>query len=164
VPSVLGLLEARESVAQLRVEELRGEAERVLAELREAEGVLERRVIARAELAEALAAPEAEPDAVVSPRPVPMPAKIPVAGTMVPQWRQGVTAQVLAPGYQRMVGVVEAEAGEAGLRARALAERLGLELSPAKIEGVRCKAKRLVERGWLAEERPGVFTPLRRAL
>lgn len=41
--SVMGLLEARETAALVRVGELREEAERVLAELREAEAVLERR-------------------------------------------------------------------------------------------------------------------------
>ena len=100
--SVMGLLEARETAAQVRVEELREEAERVLAELAEAEAVLERRAIARVELAEALARPEPE-------------------------------------------------AGHP------------LESVPAKVEGVRSKVKRLVERGWLAEERPGVFTPRRAA-
>uniref|UniRef100_A0AAU2UWG5 Uncharacterized protein n=1 Tax=Streptomyces sp. NBC_00003 TaxID=2903608 RepID=A0AAU2UWG5_9ACTN len=54
--SVMGLLEERETAARVRVEELWAEAERVLAELGEAESVLERRVIARAELAEALTA------------------------------------------------------------------------------------------------------------
>ncbi|MET9817536.1 hypothetical protein [Streptomyces sp. NPDC006355] len=39
--SVMGLLEEREAVARIRVEELRAEAERVLAELGEAETVLE---------------------------------------------------------------------------------------------------------------------------
>ncbi|MFF5977008.1 hypothetical protein ACFY7C_36480 [Streptomyces sp. NPDC012769] len=37
------------------------------------------------------------------------------------------------------------------------------ELVSAKVEGVRSKLKRLVERGWLAEERPGVFMPRRAA-
>ncbi|WP_345195641.1 hypothetical protein [Streptomyces lavendulae] len=57
----------------------------------------------------------------------------------------------------------EAEAGGSGLRARELAGRLGLEWVPAKVEGARSMVKRLVERGWLAEERPGVFTPRRAA-
>ncbi|MFF3469294.1 hypothetical protein [Streptomyces sp. NPDC002619] len=56
VPSVMGLLEARESAARVRVEELRAETDRVRAELAEAEVVLERRVVALAELAEALVA------------------------------------------------------------------------------------------------------------
>ncbi|MFD2683790.1 hypothetical protein ACFS5L_02735 [Streptomyces phyllanthi] len=41
---------------------------------------------------------------------------------------------------------------------RQLAATLGLELVPAKVEGVRSKAKRLAARGWLAEERPGLFS------
>ncbi|WKX14074.1 hypothetical protein [Streptomyces sp. NL15-2K] len=43
VTSVMGLLEEREAAARVRAEELRAEAERVLAQLAEAEGVLERR-------------------------------------------------------------------------------------------------------------------------
>lgn len=85
--------------------------------------------------------------------------KVPVAGAVVPVWREGLTVDVLAPDYQRLVGVLETDAGRAG----ELAGRLGLELVPAKVEGVRSKAKRLVERGWLVEERPGVFTPRRSA-
>ncbi|MET9079904.1 recombinase family protein [Streptomyces sp. NPDC004232] len=66
--------------ARVRVDELRTEADRVLGELAEAEAVLERRAIARAELPEALAAPE--PDAAERPCPVPVPAvvRVPVAG------------------------------------------------------------------------------------
>jgi hypothetical protein len=163
VASVMGLLEGRETAARVRVDELRAEADRVLGELAEAEAVLERRAIARAELAEALAAPE--PDAGEPPRPVPVPGavRIPVAGSMVPYWREGLSVDALAPDYQRLVGVLETEAGGAGLRAGELAGRLGLEPVPAKVEGVRSKAKRLVERGWWAEERPGVFTPRRSA-
>ncbi|MFF5977012.1 hypothetical protein ACFY7C_36510 [Streptomyces sp. NPDC012769] len=82
-----------------------------------------------------------------------------------------MTLAVLAPDYQRLVGMLEAEAeaeaeteaGGSGLWARELAARLGLETVSAKVEGVRSKVKRLVERGWLAEERPGVFTPRRAA-
>lgn len=65
--SVMGLLEARETAARVRVDELREEAGRVLAELAEAEAVLERRAIARAELTEALAAPEPEAESRRSP-------------------------------------------------------------------------------------------------
>ncbi|MFF5705197.1 hypothetical protein ACFY7H_22245 [Streptomyces sp. NPDC012794] len=53
------------------------------------------------------------------------------------------------------------------MRARAagreLAARLALEAVSAKAERVRSKVKRLVERGWLAQQRPGVFTPRRAA-
>jgi hypothetical protein len=45
----MGLLEARETAEPVRVDEVREEAERVLAELQDAEAVLERRAIALAE-------------------------------------------------------------------------------------------------------------------
>ncbi|AKH86450.1 hypothetical protein AA958_34200 [Streptomyces sp. CNQ-509] len=156
VPSVMGLLEARESAARVRVEELRAEADRVRVELVEAEAVLGRRVVALAELAEVLAAGAVlqEP---VGPAPVPVEVKEPVAGSVVPVWREGVTVEVLAPEYRRLLAVLEAGSVGQGLRARDLAARLGLELVPSKVEGVRVKAKRLVARGWLAEERPGLF-------
>ncbi|MBN3933294.1 hypothetical protein IQ279_27490 [Streptomyces verrucosisporus] len=150
MPSVMGLLEERERAARQRVEDLQ-------AELREAEAVLERRVVALAELAEALAA-GAVVEEPVRPEPVPTPVKEPVAGSVVPHWREGVTAGVLAPEYRRLLAVLEGEPGREGVRAKGLAVRLGLELVPAKVEGVRVRAKRLVARGWLAEERPGLFT------
>lgn len=46
--------------------------------------------------------------------------------------------------------------GEA-LDCRQPASALVPETVPAKVEGVRSKAKRLAARGWLAEERPGLF-------
>ncbi|MGA5474128.1 hypothetical protein ACPCUK_35835 [Streptomyces arboris] len=112
--SVMGLLEERETAARVRVEELRAEADRVLAGLGEAEAVLERRVIARGELAEALAAPGMvieEP--VVDPRDTTKKAEAkggaPVAGSIVPRRREGVTAEALAPDYRRIVELLEAE-------------------------------------------------------
>lgn len=49
--SVMGLLEEREAAARVRVEALQAEADRIVEELGEAQAVLERRVIAVAELA-----------------------------------------------------------------------------------------------------------------
>ncbi|MFE7045237.1 hypothetical protein ACFU9X_39235, partial [Streptomyces atratus] len=57
MPSVVGLLEERERGARQRVEVLREEADRVLAELRDAELFWERFVTAREVLAEVLAVP-----------------------------------------------------------------------------------------------------------
>ncbi|WP_367826638.1 hypothetical protein [Streptomyces sp. LMG1-1-1.1] len=88
-----------------------------------------------------------------------------MTGSVVPHWRVGLTMEVPAPDYQRLVDVLEAEgeAGGSGLRARKSPARMGLESVRAKAEGVRSKLKRLVERGWLAKERPGVFAPRRAA-
>ena len=151
--SVMGLLEVREAAARVRVEELRAEVDRVLAELVDAEAVLERRAIALAEPAEALAAPGPQAEEPVLPVPVPVVVvKGPMAGSVVPDWREGLAVDALAPHYRRLVGVLVAEPGGAGLRAGELAGRLGLERVPAKLQGVRSKAKRLVERGWWAEK------------
>ncbi|KIX79628.1 hypothetical protein SF12_03680 [Streptomyces sp. MBRL 601] len=49
-------------------------------------------------------------------------------------------------------------AGGNAMDCRQLADALGLERVPAKVEGVRSKAKRLASRGWLAEDRPGLFS------
>lgn len=151
----MGLLEERETAARVRVEELRAEADRIGAALREAEAVLERRVIAVAELAEALGGPE--PDAPAGGgEPAAVEAEPVAAGSVVPR-RGGQSSAVLAPDYRRILGLVE-QADTAGLRVKDLARGLGLELVPGKVEGVRSKAKRLVARGWLAEPVPGVFT------
>ncbi|MGW0668075.1 hypothetical protein [Streptomyces sp. NPDC002746] len=41
------------------------------------------------------------------------------------------------------------------MQAKQIVPRIGLPAVTAKIEGTRGKLKRLVERGWLSEERPG---------
>ncbi|MDH2390635.1 hypothetical protein QCN29_17935 [Streptomyces sp. HNM0663] len=71
-----------------------------------------------------------------------------------------MTASVLPADYQRIMSVLESEAGREGMRCQQLAAALGLQADPAKVEGLRSKAKHLVERGWALQARPGVFTPL----
>jgi hypothetical protein len=83
-----------------------------------------------------------------------------MAGSPVPHRIDGMAASVLAPDYQRIVSVLESEAGREGMRCQQLAVVLGLQAVPAKVEGLRSKAKRLVERGWALRVRPGVFTAL----
>lgn len=78
----------------------------------------------------------------------------------MPHRIEGMAASVLAADYQRIVEVLESDAGRAGLRCQQLAASLGLEAVPAKVEGLRSKANRLVERGWILQVRPGVFTAL----
>jgi hypothetical protein len=71
---------------------------------------------------------------------------------------------VLAPDYQRIVGVLDEQqpAGRGPLKAREITARLGLEATSAKVEGVRSKARRLAERGWLVQETSGAFSAGRR--
>ncbi|MFI8209424.1 hypothetical protein [Streptomyces werraensis] len=83
-----------------------------------------------------------------------------VPGSVKPHWEEGLGPAVLAPDYQRIMEVLASGNGMRGERmdCRQLAAAVGLEPVPAKVEGVRSKAKRLAARGWLAEERPGLFS------
>src|SRR5258708_39578605 len=78
----------------------------------------------------------------------------------VPPWRRGLTQSVLPTSYQDLLEVL-ADAGRP-LRAGSIAAAAGLSTDKAKIEGLRSKLKRLAERGWLAEDGPGLFTLPRR--
>ncbi|MGW0602300.1 hypothetical protein ACWD11_35120 [Streptomyces sp. NPDC002776] len=151
MPSVLGLLDARVKKVREEVARLQEEAERVQAALGEAERALQRLVDARVTVTEVLTEP---PSATAEPAPRA------VAGSVVPHRIEGMASSVLAADYQRIVEVLESDAGRAGLRCQQLAVSLGLEAVPAKVEGLRSKAKRLVERGWILQVRPGVFTAL----
>ncbi|MER5697686.1 hypothetical protein ACWDBO_50530 [Streptomyces mirabilis] len=135
VTSVLGMLEEREAAARVRVEGLREEAARLAAVLEAAEIELDRRVIARGELVEALAlsasettaVTEAELETLLSPMP----------GSVVPPWRDGLPVSVLAPDHQRILAVLEERrsAGNGPVKAREIAVELGLGTTPAKVEG-----------------------------
>lgn len=82
----------------------------------------------------------------------------------MPPWRDGLPVTVLARDYQRMVGVLEERrsAGEGPVKAEEIAAELGLETTPAKVEGVPSKARRLAERRWLLLEASGMFSAGRR--
>lgn len=69
-----------------------------------------------------------------------------VPGSTVPRRETGITAAARKPDCRRILSVLESEAGRVGMRYRQLAVALGLEAVPAKAEGLRSKAKRLVER------------------
>jgi len=162
--SVLGMLEERETAARVRVEGLREEVARLAGVLEAAEIELDRRVIAREELLEALAASAAETTAVTEAEEEAAPSLAPVPGSVVPPWREGLSVTVLAPDCQRILGVLEQQrsTGHGPLRAKEIAVELGLGATSAKVEGVRSKARRLAERGWLLLEASGAFSAGRR--
>ncbi|MFD9693003.1 hypothetical protein ACFWXO_45485 [Kitasatospora sp. NPDC059088] len=160
MPSVLGVLERRERVALARAEELRAELERLQAAVAEAEEAARRAVIAREEIVAALA--EAAEEAGASSAAVDAPTVgVAVPRVEVPLWREGLGAEVLPPECARIVALVQEDAagGGQGVRARAMREHLGWPASDAKEQAARFRAKRLVERGWLSEGRPGLFRP-----
>ncbi|MFE5074683.1 hypothetical protein [Streptomyces halstedii] len=158
VASMLGLLEAREAAARERVEDLREAAARAAVVLEAAEIELDRRVIAREELVEALAVSAAETTTVTETEEKSVSVPAPLPGTTVPSWQEGLRATVLAPDYQRILGMVADRSGQGPVRAKEIAVVLGLGPTPAKAEGVRSRARRLAERGWLVQETSGMFS------
>jgi hypothetical protein len=74
----------------------------------------------------------------------------------VPPWRAGLEVSVLPQDYRDLLEVAE-DAGQP-LRAGQIAAAAGLSTDRGKVETLRAKLKRLVERGWLAEDAgPGLF-------
>ncbi|WP_035844105.1 hypothetical protein [Kitasatospora azatica] len=177
--SVVGLLEERELAARERVEGLREEADRVLAELAEAETDWQEWLIARQRVGEVLSVPRTRETEVANavtvgdasaptPEPEPaadMPAAVSApgaarAGSIVPVWRPALTADMLAVDYQRILSALaeRRSGGDGVMTCQEIAARLGLELCPASVEGVRSKMKRLADHGWATEPTPGRFT------
>lgn len=74
----------------------------------------------------------------------------------VPPWRRGPAVAVLPKAYRDLVEVL-VDAGHP-LRAVQVAAAVGLSIDKSKVEGLRAKLKRLVDRGWLTEAGPGRFT------
>ena len=81
----------------------------------------------------------------------------PVGVWLVLQWTPVLGMEVLPDSYRDIVEVLQDAAHP--MRAHHLCAALGLSTDKSKVEGFRSKLKRLVERGWLAEEGPGLFTP-----
>jgi hypothetical protein len=69
-------------------------------------------------------------------------------------------AEVLPQVYRDILEVVADAPGP--VRAKQIVPGIGLPAETGKIEGTRSKLKRLVERGWLDEDVPGLFTFARR--
>lgn len=144
--SVLGRLEERERAARKRVEELQ-------AELEAAQSEWDEWLIARRRVGEVW---DGDKTAGRDGAAVPSPAR---PGSVVPPWREGLSAGVLAPEYQQVMGLLAERRATGGrpLNCREITALLGLEVVPAKVEGVRCRLKRLVARGWAHEPVPGRF-------
>ncbi|MGW0657239.1 hypothetical protein ACWD4T_52730 [Streptomyces umbrinus] len=70
---------------------------------------------------------------------------------------------VLLPDNQRILNVLQDRPGLEPLQAKDIAAVMGIDTAvAAKVEGVRSKAKRLAERGWLLQEGSGAFSADRR--
>lgn len=164
-------LEAREVAARVRVEELEAELAELSGKLEMAREGLERLRIARETVAEVLAemspetsvaavdAGQASVDEVMASAYAGAERRV-VGVLTVPNWRPGMGPEILPRVYRDILEVVSDAPGP--VRAKQVVPRIGLPAETGKIEGTRSKLKRLVERGWLDEDTPGMFTQARR--
>jgi hypothetical protein len=151
-------LDDYEVAARARVDRLQGELDRLAGELSVAREALSHVEITRATLS-AVAASQ------LSATPAPGAGgavESTAAGVTavdrsqkVPVWRAGLTAEAL-PDYYRPL-YTQLVASPRPVRCGQVAAGLGFELVPKRVEGVRSKLKRLVERGWAVEAAPGLF-------
>ncbi|MBL3671673.1 hypothetical protein JL475_38660 [Streptomyces sp. M2CJ-2] len=155
--SLIGELEERQAAVRSRVAELEQEIAALTVRLEAERNRLERLTVTRETLDE-LAAEGVAVDAVVPPsvEVEPVGGGRVVGVQTVTVWREGRTSADLPPVYRDIVDVID-DAPDP-VQAKQIVPRIGLPAQTSKIEGTRSKLKRLVERGWLAEERPGLFT------
>jgi hypothetical protein len=166
MPSVVGLLEQHELAARRRVDGLREEADRIQAELAAAEQEWQEWAIARKRVDTVLDPDDGTtPDTEVAPDPRDADAQSAPRNAVkpkspVPVWRQGLTWSVLSVDYQRILKALadRARLHQGPLTCQEMAAAFGMDVVPARVEALRSKAKRLVARGWLAEQQPGRFT------
>jgi hypothetical protein len=166
--SLIEELRRRAAAARQEADELRGEIARLNERLARAEERLSRLEITRETVAEILggagtdeaAVREAESAAADPAAADPAAAGSPIGVVTVPPWRPGLALSALPASYRDLLEVL-ADAGRP-MRAGSIAAAAGLSTDKSKIEGLRSKLKRLAERGWLAEDGPGLFTLPRR--
>lgn len=168
VGSLFEAIEAEEAVVRERVEELEARVAELMVRLEAERERLSRLVITRETAGELLARlAGGGPGETVRDTPPAVKEASPFAGAerwvvgvlAVPKWRPGLEPGVLPRVYQDILEVVGDAPGP--VRAKQIVPRIGLAAETAKIEGTRAKLKRLVERGWLDETSPGLFTPSR---
>jgi hypothetical protein len=166
MPSVVGLLEQQELVARRRVDGLREEADRIQAELVAAEQEWQEWVIARRRV-DAVLAPGGDSAAGTEAVPDPQDTDAQSATrdaakqkSQVPVWRDGLAWSALSLDYQRILQTLadRHRLHQGPLTCQEMAAAFGMDVVPARVEALRCKAKRMVARGWLSEPAPGRFT------
>lgn len=154
--SLIGELEERQAAVRSRVAELEQEIAALTVRLEAERNRLERLTVTRETLDElaaegvavgAIALPPVEAEPVGGGRVVGM--------QTVTAWREGMTSADLPPVYRDIVDVIDD--APKPVQAKQIVPRIGLPAQTSKIEGTRSKLKRLVERGWLDEETPGLF-------
>ena len=166
--SLLEELARREAAARDRVEAIREQIDQLRERLAAEEQVLSRLMITLETIGEVLSEttpPTEQPRACsdaddVNGAQTVVPGSgsgaSPIGMITVPRWRVGMDTSVLPRAYRDILDVL-ADAGGA-LRAGQIVAAVGLPAGAAKVEGMRSKLKRMVERGWLREQAPGLFS------
>jgi hypothetical protein len=162
--SLIEELRRREAAAREETAGLRREIDVLTERLAQAEERLARLEITRETVAEILDEAHVEAGSATVPVRVEEAGSVsvesapasPIGVLTVPPWRPGIAVAVLPPAYQDLVEVL-VDAGYP-LRAAQVAAAAGLSTDKSKVEGLRAKLKRLVDRGWLTEDGPGRFT------
>lgn len=164
-------LGVREAAARDQVEELEAELAEVTDRLERAREILKRLQIARETVAEVMvemsagASETSDVEDVSSGNDAPGgTTESPYTGVerrvvgvlTVPNWQPGMGVEVLPRAYRDIIEVVQDAPGP--VRAKQVVPRIGLPAEVGKIETTRAKLKRLVARGWLEENDPGLFT------
>lgn len=159
--SLIEELHQREAAAREEAEDLRRRIEELHQRLALAEERVRRLEITRETVTELFGAADGDradskprlsaPDQEMSP----VPARQPIGVLAVPARQPGLEASALPQSYQDLLEAVTDAA--APIRAGTIAAACGLSTDKSKVEGLRSKLKRLVERGWLIEDGPGRF-------
>ncbi|MEU1552983.1 hypothetical protein ABZ517_09695 [Streptomyces scabiei] len=155
--SLIEELHRREAAARDEAAGLQREIDVLNERLAKAEERLVRLEITRETVAEILGGADADHVEAAAATALVMTADASRVGVLtVPPWRPGIAVAVLPTTYQDLVEVL-VDAGHP-LRAGQVAAAAGLSTDKSKVEGLRAKLKRLVDRGWLTEDGPGRFT------
>ncbi|MEV6129145.1 BTAD domain-containing putative transcriptional regulator [Streptomyces violaceusniger] len=156
--SLIDELEAREAAARGRVEALESRIAEVTERLEAEREVWSRLRVTRETVVQVAAEMSARDTAVqpVTESPARAAPTRTVGAIMVPHWRKGLSVDVLPDVYRDIVEVMTDTTGP--MQAKQIAPRIGLPAALANIEETQNKLKRLVERGWLTEDQPGLFT------
>jgi hypothetical protein len=163
--SLIEELEAREAAARGRVEALEFQIAELTVRLEAERETWSRLRVTRETVTVVVAemsagALDAAGEPLAGEPSAPAPVRV-VGAIMVPHWREGLAADALPYVYRDIVEVVADASGP--MQTKQIVPRIGLPAVSAKIEGTRGKLKRLVERGWLREDQPGLFALAHRA-
>ncbi|MER5689064.1 hypothetical protein [Streptomyces sp. NPDC002205] len=163
MPSVLGLMERRETRARQELESWTEVLEQAQAEVNAARERVERARVGREELVLVLA----EESAVNTPVSVPSGGEVTAAGgssgsgagyaERPPVWRSGMGEEVLSGLYREVFAAVVAASGPvSGVE---LTRMVGRDAEiKNEVEKIRHRAYALEKRGWLVREKDGRFT------